>query len=103
MIVYVLLVVFFWVSARAAMPSWMLICDTEQWKGLQAAKLNEKIEKMFRGKRAFIAGVADDNGYGWPIAKAIAASRAEILVGTWVPTLNIFETSLRHGKFDESR
>ncbi|KAJ6307287.1 hypothetical protein OIU76_017141 [Salix suchowensis] len=40
-----------------------------------------------RGKRAFIAGVADDNGYGWAIAKA----------------LNIFETSLRRGKFDESR
>ncbi|KAJ6808566.1 enoyl-[acyl-carrier-protein] reductase [NADH] 1, chloroplastic-like [Iris pallida] len=56
-----------------------------------------------RGKRAFIAGVADDNGYGWAIAKALAAAGAEILIGTWVPALNIFETSLRRGKFDESR
>lgn len=56
-----------------------------------------------KGKRAFIAGVADDNGYGWAIAKALAAAGAEILVGTWVPALNIFETSLRRGKFDESR
>ncbi|KAL5201167.1 hypothetical protein ABZP36_035521 [Zizania latifolia] len=56
-----------------------------------------------RGKRAFIAGVADDNGYGWAIAQALAAAGAEILVGTWVPALNIFETSLRRGKFDESR
>lgn len=56
-----------------------------------------------RGKRAFIAGVADDNGYGWAIAKALAAAGAEILLGTWVPALNIFETSLRRGKFDESR
>ncbi|RWV81671.1 hypothetical protein GW17_00056888 [Ensete ventricosum] len=56
-----------------------------------------------KGKRAFIAGVADDNGYGWAIAKALAAAGAEILVGTWVPVLNIFETSLRRGKFDESR
>ncbi|KAK4481732.1 hypothetical protein RD792_012641 [Penstemon davidsonii] len=55
------------------------------------------------GKRAFIAGVADDNGYGWAIAKALSAAGAEILVGTWVPALNIFETSLRRGKFDESR
>jgi hypothetical protein len=39
----------------------------------------------FLGKRAFIAGVADDNGYGWAIAKALAAAGAEILVGTWVP------------------
>ncbi|XP_012472974.1 enoyl-[acyl-carrier-protein] reductase [NADH], chloroplastic [Gossypium raimondii] len=56
-----------------------------------------------KGKRAFIAGVADDNGYGWAIAKSLAAAGAEILVGTWVPALNIFETSLRRGKFDESR
>ncbi|KZV53324.1 ENOYL-ACP REDUCTASE 1 family protein [Dorcoceras hygrometricum] len=56
-----------------------------------------------RGKRAFIAGIADDNGYGWAVAKSLAAAGAEILVGTWVPALNIFETSLRRGKFDESR
>ncbi|KAM7523329.1 hypothetical protein LguiA_013231 [Lonicera macranthoides] len=56
-----------------------------------------------RGKRAFIAGVADDNGYGWAIAKSLAAAGAEILVGTWIPALNIFEMSLRRGKFDESR
>ncbi|KAJ7532897.1 hypothetical protein O6H91_13G024800 [Diphasiastrum complanatum] len=56
-----------------------------------------------RGKRAFIAGVADDQGFGWAIAKALAAAGAEILLGTWVPALNIFETSLRKGKFDESR
>ncbi|CAI0402845.1 unnamed protein product [Linum tenue] len=56
-----------------------------------------------RGKRAFIAGIADDNGYGWAIAKSLAAAGAEILVGTWVPALNIFESSLRRGKFDESR
>ncbi|KAL5707664.1 hypothetical protein ACHQM5_018536 [Ranunculus cassubicifolius] len=54
-----------------------------------------------KGKRAFIAGVADDNGYGWAIAKSLAAAGAEILIGTWA--LNIFESSLRRGKFDESR
>ncbi|XP_073156442.1 enoyl-[acyl-carrier-protein] reductase [NADH], chloroplastic-like [Henckelia pumila] len=57
---------------------------------------------LFREK-GIIAGVADDNGYGWAIAKSLAAAGAEILVGTWVPALNIFETSLRRGKFDESR
>ncbi|KAE8720836.1 reductase [Hibiscus syriacus] len=35
-----------------------------------------------KGKRAFIAGVADDNGYGWAIAKSLAAAGAEILVGS---------------------
>eukprot|EP00271_Cylindrocystis_brebissonii_P017853 TRINITY_DN4820_c0_g1_i1.p1 TRINITY_DN4820_c0_g1~~TRINITY_DN4820_c0_g1_i1.p1 ORF type:complete len:394 (-),score=59.66 TRINITY_DN4820_c0_g1_i1:649-1830(-) len=56
-----------------------------------------------RGKRAFIAGVADDQGFGWAITKALAEAGAEILLGTWVPALNIFESSLRRGKFDESR
>ncbi|PHU29522.1 Enoyl-[acyl-carrier-protein] reductase [NADH] 1, chloroplastic [Capsicum chinense] len=37
------------------------------------------------GKRSFIAGVAGDNGYGWAIAKSLAAAGAETLVGTWVP------------------
>lgn len=40
---------------------------------------------MTTGKKAFIAGVADNNGYGWAIAKSLAAAGAEILLGTWVP------------------
>lgn len=56
-----------------------------------------------RGKKAFIAGVADDQGFGWAIAKSLAEAGAEISLGVWVPALNIFETSFRRGKFDESR
>jgi enoyl-[acyl-carrier protein] reductase I len=56
-----------------------------------------------RGKRAFIAGIGDDNGFGWAIAKALAEAGAEILVGTWAPILKIFKMSLANGKFDESR
>eukprot|EP00850_Spirogloea_muscicola_P026110 SM005621S18325 [mRNA] locus=s5621:201:953:- [translate_table: standard] len=105
-----------------------------------------------RGKTAFVAGVADDQGFGWAISKALAEAGARVLVGTWVPVrpallplssaswpqhpaprararwqppralaehdkplrpcsacgvvmkaLSIFETSLRRGKFDESR
>ncbi|KAL6539863.1 Enoyl-[acyl-carrier-protein] reductase [NADH], chloroplastic [Orobanche hederae] len=47
-----------------------------------------------RGKRAFIAGIADDNGYGWAIAKSLAAAGAEILVGTWVPLTPLPDGSL---------
>jgi enoyl-[acyl-carrier protein] reductase I len=56
-----------------------------------------------RGKRVFIAGIGDDQGYGWAIAKALAEAGAEILVGTWTPIYKIFTTSLELGKFDESR
>jgi len=55
------------------------------------------------GKRAFVAGVADDGGFGFAIAKALAEAGASVSVGTWPPALNIFETLLRRGKLDESR
>lgn len=42
-------------------------------------------------------------GFGWAIAKCLAEAGAEISIGVWVPALNIFETSFRRGKFDESR
>lgn len=56
-----------------------------------------------KGKRAFVAGIGDDQGFGWAIAKALAEAGCEILVGTWTPILRIFTTSLETGKFDESR
>lgn len=56
-----------------------------------------------KGKRAFIAGIGDDQGFGWAIAKALAEAGCEILVGTWTPILKIFTTALESGKFDESR
>jgi len=55
-----------------------------------------------RGKKAFVAGVADDKGFGWAISKALAEAGCEIILGTWVPALKIFETSYKRGKFDES-
>jgi len=54
------------------------------------------------GKRAFVAGVADDRGYGWAIVRALAAAGATVCVGTWPPTLKIFTKSLERGKLDTS-
>jgi enoyl-[acyl-carrier protein] reductase I len=54
------------------------------------------------GKRAFVAGVADDNGYGWAIAKALGQAGASVCVATWPPVLGLFTKSLERGKFDES-
>ncbi len=56
-----------------------------------------------KGKKAFIAGIGDDQGYGWAIAKALAEAGAEIIIGTWTPILKIFTQSWSMGKFDESR
>ena len=53
-------------------------------------------------KRAFVAGVADDGGFGFAIAKALAEAGASVCVGTWPPALGIFETLLRRGKLDAS-
>ncbi|MFT3921166.1 MAG: enoyl-[acyl-carrier-protein] reductase [Myxococcales bacterium] len=54
------------------------------------------------GKRALVAGVADDGGFGFAIAKALAEAGASVCVGTWPPALGIFETLLRRGKMEES-
>lgn len=55
-----------------------------------------------KGKKAFIAGVGDDKGYGFAIGKALAEAGAEIIIGTWTPIAKIFITGLENGKFDES-
>lgn len=54
------------------------------------------------GKRAFVAGVADDNGYGWAIARSLAAAGASVCVGTWPPVLSIFTKLRERGKLDVS-
>src|SRR3977135_445487 len=56
-----------------------------------------------KGKTAFIAGIGDDQGYGWAIAKCLAEAGAELIIGTWTPMMKIFSTSLANGKFDQSR
>ena len=38
------------------------------------------------GRRALVAGVADDAGYGFAIAKALVECGATVVVGTWPPT-----------------
>lgn len=55
------------------------------------------------GKRALVAGVADDGGFGFSIAKSLAEAGATVCVATWPPALNIFNNLLERGKLDESR
>jgi len=56
-----------------------------------------------QGKRALVAGVADDAGFGFAIAKALAEAGASVCAGTWPPALNIFLNLLERGKIDDSR
>ena len=54
------------------------------------------------GRRALVAGVADDAGYGFAIAKALAEAGATVSVGTWPPALTIFRNLLERGKMSDS-
>src|SRR5258708_4185968 len=56
-----------------------------------------------KGKRALVAGIADDGGYGFAIAKALTEAGASVCTGTWPPALNIFQNLLERGKMDEAR
>lgn len=52
------------------------------------------------GKLALVAGVADDQGYGWAICKALKRAGAKVIITTWPPALNILRMSLDRGKLD---
>jgi len=54
------------------------------------------------GKRALVAGVSDDGGFGFAIAKALAQAGASICLGSWPPALGIFTKLLERGKIEES-
>jgi enoyl-[acyl-carrier protein] reductase I len=54
------------------------------------------------GRRAFVAGVADDAGYGFAIAKALAEAGATLVLGTWPPALGIFQRLIERGSMNES-
>ena len=55
------------------------------------------------GRRALVAGVADDNGFGFAISKALAEAGALVCTATWPPALNIFKTLIDRGKLDDAR
>ncbi len=55
-----------------------------------------------KGKRALVAGVADDGGFGFAIAKALAEAGASVCVGTWPPALGIFKKLLARDRMAES-
>ncbi len=54
------------------------------------------------GKRALVAGVSDDGGFGFAIAKSLAEAGASICLGSWPPALGIFTKLLDRGKMEES-
>jgi len=54
------------------------------------------------GKRALVAGVSDDGGFGFAIAKSLAAAGATICLGSWPPALGIFTKLLERGKIEDS-
>lgn len=54
------------------------------------------------GKRALVAGVSDDGGFGFAIAKALAQAGATICLGSWPPALGIFTKLLERGKIEDS-
>ena len=61
------------------------------------------IQLDLKGRRALVAGVADDIGFGFAIARSLAQAGAKVCIGCWPPALGIFETLLRRGKLDGSR
>ena len=49
-----------------------------------------------------VAGVSDDQGFGWAIAKAFRQAGAKVVLACWPPALGIFEKMVERGKLDRS-
>lgn len=52
------------------------------------------------GQLALVAGVADDQGFGWAMCKALKQAGARVVIACWPPALNILKMSLERGKLD---
>jgi enoyl-[acyl-carrier protein] reductase I len=55
-----------------------------------------------KGRRALVAGVADDRGFGFAIARSLAQAGASVCVGCWPPAYRAFNSMLRRGKLERS-
>jgi len=58
---------------------------------------------VLTGKRAFVAGVGDNRGFGFAIARKLAAAGASVVAGTWPPAFGAFKTMLERGDYDADR
>lgn len=56
-----------------------------------------------KDKVVVIAGIGDDQGFAWAIAKAFKNLGAIVIAGTWPPLLGILEQILVNEKFTASR
>jgi enoyl-[acyl-carrier protein] reductase I len=54
------------------------------------------------GKRALVAGIGDDQGLGFAIAKALFEAGATVCAGTWPPAYGIFTKLLSSGRIESS-
>jgi enoyl-[acyl-carrier protein] reductase I len=55
------------------------------------------------GKRALVAGVGDERGFGFAIARALAEAGATVSIATWPPMLKALQLHLERGKLDAAR
>ena len=55
------------------------------------------------GRRAFVAGITDANGFGYAIALALAQAGATVCFGVWPPALGVYEKLSSLGKLDKAR
>jgi enoyl-[acyl-carrier protein] reductase I len=54
------------------------------------------------GRRAWVAGVADERGFGFAIAKALAEAGATVAIACWPPLLNLLQHQLSRGRLDHA-
>jgi enoyl-[acyl-carrier protein] reductase I len=58
---------------------------------------------LLAGKTIVIAGIGDDQGFGWACAKCCADQGARVIAATWVPLYKTFQQAMNSGKYAEAQ
>lgn len=58
---------------------------------------------LLQGKTIVIAGIGDDQGFGWACAKACVEQGAKVVAATWVPLWRSFVQAYEEGRYAASQ
>jgi enoyl-[acyl-carrier protein] reductase I len=61
----------------------------------------DMFKSALAGKRALVAGIGDNKGFGFAIARHFAAAGATVCAATWPPAFSSFTALLKRGDYKE--
>lgn len=80
----------------------MIVSLAERVPGRMEAQ-RDMFKNLLTGKRALVAGIGDNRGFGFAIARELAMAGASVCAATWPPAFSSFMALLERGDYNEAR